>query len=78
MSSAVLTLRLTAEVKERLDRLAASTSRSKSFLAAEAIERYLDLESWQIGEIDDALREADGGDFATESDVAAIMSKYAG
>jgi len=78
MTSAVLTLRLSAEVKERLDRLAASTSRSKSFLAAEAIERYLDLESWQIGEINDALREADAGDFAAESDVTAITAKYAG
>lgn len=78
MSSAVLTLRISTEVKERLDQLAASTSRSKSFLAAEAIERYLDLESWQIGEISDALREADAGDFATESEVAAIAAKYAG
>ncbi len=78
MSSAVLTLRISTEVKERLDQLAASTSRSKSFLAAEAIERYLDLESWQIGEINDALREADAGDFATESEVAAIAAKYAG
>ena len=78
MTSAVLTLRLSTEVKERLDRLAASTSRSKSFLAAEAIERYLDLESWQIGEINNALREADAGDFAPESAVTAITAKYAG
>ena len=35
--STTLTIRLDEEVKDRLDRLADSTQRSKSYLAAEAI-----------------------------------------
>ncbi len=43
-ASTTLTLRLTPELKAKLDRMADYTRRSKSFLAAEAIERYVDRE----------------------------------
>jgi predicted transcriptional regulator len=35
-----ITVRVTAELKERLDRLATLTDRSRSYLAAEALEIY--------------------------------------
>jgi RHH-type transcriptional regulator, rel operon repressor / antitoxin RelB len=35
--STTMTIRLDDEVKERLDRLAEATARSKSYLAAEAV-----------------------------------------
>ncbi len=76
METAVLTLRLTKEMKSRLDQLAQITRRSKSFLAAEAIERYLDTEAWQILEIEQALREADAGDFASEEEVRRVLKKH--
>lgn len=77
METAVLTLRIPAEVKEQLDKLADATHRSKSWLAGEAIQRYLELEAWQIGEIQQALREADAGDFAGDADVTALKTRYA-
>ena len=40
-SSTTLTVRLTTETKDQLGRLAAGTRRTKSFLAAEAIEAYV-------------------------------------
>jgi predicted transcriptional regulator len=43
--STTMTIRIEDEVKDRLDRLAESTQRSKSFLAAEAIREYVDSES---------------------------------
>lgn len=78
MDTAVLTLRLPVEVKQQLDQLAEVTHRSKSWLAGEAIRKYLDLEAWQIGEISKALAEADAGDFATDDEVSAVTAKYAG
>lgn len=78
MDTAVVTLRVPVEIKEQLDRLADATHRSKSWLAGEAIRRYLDLEAWQIGEISKALAEADAGDFATDDEVSAVTAKYAG
>ena len=78
MESSVLTLRLNAETKSKLDKLANATHRTKSFLAAEAINRYLDIEAWQIAEIEQAIKEADAGDFASDAQVAKIAEKYAG
>ena len=57
--STTMTIRLEEDTKARLDALAASTNRSRSFLAAEAIREYIALNEWQIGEIQSALTEAD-------------------
>jgi predicted transcriptional regulator len=78
METAILTLRVPVEVKQQLDKLADATHRSKSWLAGEAIQRYLDLEAWQIGEIEQALVEADAGDFATDEELAAVKARHAG
>jgi predicted transcriptional regulator len=78
MGSAVLTIRVPEEIKAKLDKLAEATQRSKSFLAEEAIARYLDLEAWQIGEIEQAIDEADKGDFAEPAELQALLKKYAG
>ena len=77
MESSVLTLRVSAKTKSQLEKLAAATNRSKSFLAAEALERYLELEAWQIKEIKQALKEADAGEFASDKDLAKAIKKYA-
>lgn len=78
MDTATLTLRVPVEVKEQLDKLADATHRSKSYLAGEAIRQYLELEAWQVGEIQQALMEADAGDFASDAEVAAVVRKYGG
>ena len=71
-----LTVRLETDLIERLDLLAEATHRSKSFLAAEAIREYLDLNEWQIRETRAALAEADSGDFASDEEVGALVSKW--
>ena len=43
-----LSIRIDSETKKRLDALAKSSRRSKSFLAAEAIAAYVESEEWQI------------------------------
>jgi predicted transcriptional regulator len=78
METAILTLRVPVDIKDQLDKLADATQRSKSFLAGEAIRQYLDLEAWQIGEIQQAIVEADAGDFATDDEVDAVVRKHAG
>jgi len=71
-----MTIRLEPEIKERLDILAAATQRSKSFLAAEAIRQYVELNEWQVAEIRAALAEADAGDFASDEDVDAVTARW--
>jgi len=43
-----MTIRLENELKDRLDQLADATQRSKSFLAAEAIRDFIELNEWQV------------------------------
>jgi RHH-type rel operon transcriptional repressor/antitoxin RelB len=76
LMSDVMTIRVDGEIRQRLEKLSKATSRTKSFLAAEAIRLYLDVNEWQINEIEAGLREADAGDFASEAEVEAIFSKW--
>jgi predicted transcriptional regulator len=71
-----MTVRLEDEVKDKLERLADSTQRSKSFLAAEAIRQFVENNEWQIAEIHAALAEAEAGDFASDKDLAEVAKKW--
>ena len=57
----ILSVRLAAETKSRLEALARRAKRSKSFLAAEAIAAFVEAESWQLDETQAGLRELDAG-----------------
>ena len=74
--SSVLTLRLDPKLKNQLDRLSKATSRSRSFVAAEAIREYVALNNWQIEETRQALAEADRGEFADEKEVRRTLKKW--
>lgn len=76
MSSTTITVRLEEEVKDRLDQLAESTQRSKSFLASEAIRQFVENNEWQIAEIKAGLKEADAGDFASDREVQRVRKKW--
>lgn len=67
--SSVLTLRLDAKLKKQLDRLSKSMNRSRSFVAAQAIQEFVSVNEWQINEIKKGLAEADAGDFASEEEM---------
>ncbi len=74
--TSTMTIRLEADLKARLDKLAEATHRSKSFLAAEAVREYIELNEWQLQEIQNAIVEADAGDFASENSVNAVFGKW--
>lgn len=74
--STTMTIRVDTDLKNRLEKLAESTSRSKSFLAAEAIKEFIDLNEWQIQEIQSALAEADKGEFATDEEVKDVFDRW--
>ena len=57
--STTLTVRIDDETKQKLERLADSTARSKSYLVASAIREYIDVNEWQIREIRQTIEEAD-------------------
>jgi RHH-type rel operon transcriptional repressor/antitoxin RelB len=76
--STTMTVRLSRELKSKLERLAASTRRSKSYLAAEAIAEYVDANAWQIEEIRKAVAKADaGGPFVSDADATRYLDALA-
>jgi RHH-type transcriptional regulator, rel operon repressor / antitoxin RelB len=74
--SEVITIRVDRKTRTRLEKLAKAMERTKSYVAAEAIRTYVELNEWQITEIRVALKEADAGDFATEKELQAVMKKW--
>jgi predicted transcriptional regulator len=61
MNTDTFSVRLNHKAKGRLQKLAKSTGRSRSFLAAEAIVAYLDTNEWQVAGINKALTSLDRG-----------------
>lgn len=76
LMTTTMTVRLESDIKARLDELAEATQRSKSFLAAEAIREYVEINEWQVKETQQALREADAGDFADDAELDTLADKW--
>lgn len=74
--TAAFTIRIEDEMLAKLDALAAGTDRSRNWLAAKAIENYVELNAWQIARIKQGIAEADRGEFASEEEVEAVFAKY--
>lgn len=68
-SSALISVRVPVAVAQRLEQLSQSVDRSKSYLAAEAIEEYLDIHEWQVQAIQSGLQEIEQGDVVNFIDV---------
>lgn len=60
----------------QLEVLAKAMGRSRSFVAAEAIQSYVREQAWQVREMQDAVKEADAGDFATPAETQAAFGKW--
>ncbi len=76
--STTITVRLDAETKKKLDRLAKATARTKSYLAGNAIREFIEGNEWQIQEIKKTIREANrpGAKFAEHEDVVAWLKTW--
>ena len=72
----ILSVRVDATVKKRLEALAKNARRSKSFLAAEAIAAYVQAEEWQLGEIQQGLRELDAGQAVSHEKVSTWLRSW--
>ena len=67
--STTMTIRLSEELKDKLEALAKVTARSKSFLAADAIADYIKTQEWQIQAIQEGIDDANAGNFVSHDAV---------
>ena len=72
--STTLTVRIDSAIKDRLEGLANATKRSKSSLAAEGIEAFVELEERQIAGIKKAIASLDRGLGVTHQEVEAWIA----
>ncbi|WP_342362928.1 CopG family ribbon-helix-helix protein [Terrarubrum flagellatum] len=61
MTDTTITVRVSSELKDKLEHIAKATRRSKSFLANEAIARYVETEAEIIAGIEEGLEDVKAG-----------------
>ena len=61
--SSVLSVRVPESIKEKLEILSVATKRPKAWLAQEALNEYVERNAWKAAELQQALAEADKGEF---------------
>ena len=64
-------VRLPTRLQDRLDAIAQAADQPRSWVIERAVENFLELES-----IRQALAEADAGDFASDSEVREVFTKW--
>ena len=69
-------VRVSPELKPRLDGYAEMVGQSKATIAANAISDYLDWRIPQIEDLKKAIAAADRGEFASEEEVDTVFRKY--
>ena len=71
-----ITVSLSREEKERVERLAALTQRPVQDVAREAIRGFLDWQEREVGKIRVGLEAADAGDFVSPDEVRDLFARW--
>ena len=69
MTTKTASIRVGDDVLARLDRLAKSMDRSRSWVIGQAIERYLDHEEWFLDQVEQGIAQADRGELIAHDTV---------
>jgi predicted transcriptional regulator len=75
MKKVNVTCRLESEAVAFLDAIGKNLDRDRSYLIKDAVNRYIEMQRWQIEETKKAIAEADAGDFASDEEVNAMFSE---
>lgn len=77
MSETVLiSARVSPELAERLAALADFTHRSKSYLAAQAIEEYVNVHEWHVEAIREGIAAAQNGETVSHEQALAVLNSW--
>jgi predicted transcriptional regulator len=74
MTSTTMTIRVSADLKKQLDRLAVDTRRSRSFLAAEAVSAYVAQELAIVDGIKRGLEDVRSGRIASHDEAMSELA----
>jgi predicted transcriptional regulator len=71
MAEGVFTVRISPEKQRQLDALAQVLDRSRNWVVSDAIDQYLDVQAWQIAQIQCGVAEADRSELVPHEEVSA-------
>jgi len=71
-----LSFRTSPEKVKRLDRLSRTTDRAKSWLLEQALDAYLDAQSWQVDHIEQGQKELRRGEGIPHEEVSAWLATW--
>lgn len=74
--STLISVRVSDDVAQRLAELADATDRSKSYLAAQALEEFIALQEWQVKAIRQGIRQADTGKLVEHKEALKVLGKW--
>ena len=75
-NNALISVRVEDDLAKRLERLAKATDRSKSYLAAQAIEEYVALQEWQVQAIQKGITAAKRGNVVSHDEAIAELKRW--
>lgn len=76
MSSTLVSARVPDNLAKRLDDLAKTMHRSKSFLAAQAIEEFVDLQEYHVQAIKEGIAAVERGDVVSHEQAVAVLKSW--
>jgi RHH-type transcriptional regulator, rel operon repressor / antitoxin RelB len=75
-NTTTVTVRVPAALKNRLDRLADATARSRSWLAAHALQVYVEDQEWQLAAIRKGKKDVQAGRIVSHEKTARWLRSW--
>ena len=75
MAREIMTVRVEPRTRKALDGIATALDRDRTYVVNQALEAYIDVHQWHIEHIQQGLREAKAGKFASEAQVNKVMAR---
>lgn len=75
-ATTTLTIEVPVAIGDQLEQLAQALSRSKNWLAQEALRYFLDLQEWQLQAIKKGIDDAEAGRLVDHEGVAAWLESW--
>ncbi len=70
------TIRMDDNVLDRIDSMAKSVNRSRTWVINQAVERFLSYEEWFVQEVKEGINEATNGELASHEKVGERFARW--
>lgn len=76
LENTLVSARIPGVLASRLDKLAKTMHRSKSYLAAQAIEEFVDLQEWHVNAIEEGIAAVERGEAVSHDQAVALLKTW--